>query len=377
MLESGQASRKVRHAVSHLFAKRYLSLYHSRSPLVQSFQQETLELDSAVRGGVLAAAAGVVERNVQLRENPRDQAAQLSGTGVSVEQANAIPVMGTALAGAGSVGGGLSGGINVSVNTAPAAPPSPARSSSSEEDDRKVPIHALVKHAAPMSTQDVFRHMSTLDPANPHFAMMQEALTNSLANRNRFERAIIGYTETRTEQLRLNDEQERDLKRKKMAVEERKAELEMQHEAKRQRLLDRAATVEFVSTAHKAALDAKIMNHTTRTKLAAKLVGALGEDVLDAPECSEDLRSLIEPLERHMTAVEYFRVNHDRDLLKGAFIKRVRAAALEEFMSRTHGDEELQRRVLAHTKNEGATHAHAFPVSMLRKFDCFAKLEEE
>ena len=61
------------------------------SPAVRAHANESLELDSAVRGGVLAAAGGILEANNRLRDNPAEQAAQLGGTGISTEDANALP----------------------------------------------------------------------------------------------------------------------------------------------------------------------------------------------------------------------------------------------------------------------------------------------
>ena len=55
-LPSGTISKKVHHAVPQLFAKTFLQHFFARSPLVLQHSHESLELDSAMRGGTLGVA---------------------------------------------------------------------------------------------------------------------------------------------------------------------------------------------------------------------------------------------------------------------------------------------------------------------------------
>ena len=96
-LDNGRRSKKLRHAVPQMWAKRFLVHFFPRSSLVRQHADESIHLDAAVRGGTLAAAGAVLERNAELRDQPEEQAAQLGGTGISVDDANAPPVRGVAL----------------------------------------------------------------------------------------------------------------------------------------------------------------------------------------------------------------------------------------------------------------------------------------
>ena len=58
-LPSGTISKKVHHAVPQLFAKTFLQHFFARSPLVFQHSHESLELDSAMRGGTLGVAGAV------------------------------------------------------------------------------------------------------------------------------------------------------------------------------------------------------------------------------------------------------------------------------------------------------------------------------
>ena len=80
-LPSGTISKKVHHAVPQLFAKTFLQHFFARSPLVLQHSHESLELDSAMRGGTLGVAGAVVDRNAQVAADPVAQAAQLQRGG--------------------------------------------------------------------------------------------------------------------------------------------------------------------------------------------------------------------------------------------------------------------------------------------------------
>eukprot|EP00966_Prymnesium_polylepis_P124407 2877076-Prymnesium_polylepis.1 len=72
--------------------KKLLLRFCPNAPLVKQYATDNVVVDSAIRGGTLAAAPGIVETNARLREDPGEQAAQLGGSGISVEDANAPPV---------------------------------------------------------------------------------------------------------------------------------------------------------------------------------------------------------------------------------------------------------------------------------------------
>ena len=83
-LPSGTISKKVHHAVPQLFAKTFLQHFFARSPLVLQHSHESLELDSAMRGGTLGVAGAVVDRNAQVAADPVAQAAQLRASALYV-----------------------------------------------------------------------------------------------------------------------------------------------------------------------------------------------------------------------------------------------------------------------------------------------------
>jgi len=91
-LPSGTISRKIRHAVPQLWAKRFLSHFFPRSHLVRAHSDDSLQLDSAVRGGTLGVTGAVFARNAELANDPEEQAAQLGGSGISLSDANAPPI---------------------------------------------------------------------------------------------------------------------------------------------------------------------------------------------------------------------------------------------------------------------------------------------
>ena len=93
----GRVNKMVLHAANHAFAKAFLIKHFRRSERVRQHMTETLQVAGCVEGGVLGVAAATVQRNVELRDSPEQQAASLGGTGVSAEQANAPPVLSSAL----------------------------------------------------------------------------------------------------------------------------------------------------------------------------------------------------------------------------------------------------------------------------------------
>ena len=79
----GRVNKMVLHAANHAFAKAFLIKHFRRSERVRQHMTETLQVAGCVEGGVLGVAAATVQRNVELRDSPEQQAASLGGTGVS------------------------------------------------------------------------------------------------------------------------------------------------------------------------------------------------------------------------------------------------------------------------------------------------------
>lgn len=89
----GRPNKTVHHAANHSFCKAFLVKHFPRSELVRQHMTETLQVAGCAEAGVLGLAAATVQRNVELANNPEQQAASLGGTGVTLEEANAPPTL--------------------------------------------------------------------------------------------------------------------------------------------------------------------------------------------------------------------------------------------------------------------------------------------
>ena len=89
----GRINKMVLHAADHAFCKAFLIKHFPRSERVRQHMTEALQVAGCVEGGVLAMAAATVQNNVAQRDNPVQQAANLGGTGLSLDEANAPPVV--------------------------------------------------------------------------------------------------------------------------------------------------------------------------------------------------------------------------------------------------------------------------------------------
>lgn len=85
--------KTVHHAANKVFCMAFLIKHFPNSDRVQQHRNETLQTASCVNGGVLGMAAATEQRNAELADDPVQQAAHLGGTGISVEEANAPPVV--------------------------------------------------------------------------------------------------------------------------------------------------------------------------------------------------------------------------------------------------------------------------------------------